>query len=106
MWSVETLNEVVTGEITSLPDDIRARLVRYTEQIEALGPQGLPPKAFKFLGDRLWELRLQGRDGIGRAIYVTAFERRVVIVRAFVKKTQKTSPAEIRLARDRARMVP
>jgi phage-related protein len=40
-----------------------------------------------------------------RAIYVTARERRVVIVRAFVKKTQKTPRKEIEIALDRAREV-
>ena len=38
---------------------------------------------------KLWELRLTGRDGIARALYVTAIGRRMVVVRAFVKKTQK-----------------
>jgi hypothetical protein len=43
-------------------------------------------------------LRLTGRDGIARALYVTAIGQRVVVVRAFVKKTQKTPRS-----RDRAR---
>ena len=42
----------------------------------------------KHLEGKLWELRLAGRDGIARALYVTAVGRRVVAVRAFVKKTQ------------------
>jgi len=33
---------------------------------------------------------MKGKDGISRAIYVTARGRRVVVVRVFVKKTQKT----------------
>jgi phage-related protein len=56
-------------------------------------------------GDKLWELRLTGKDGIARAIYITATGRRVVIVRIFVKKTQKTPPREIELARQRAKEV-
>jgi phage-related protein len=43
-----------------------------------------------------------GRDGIARALYVTAVGRRIVVVRAFVKKTQKTPRAEIKLALRRA----
>ena len=39
-----------------------------------------------------------GRDGISRALYVTAYGRRVIVVRVFVKKTQKTPVAEIELA--------
>jgi phage-related protein len=46
-----------------------------------------------------------GRDGIARALYVTAIGRRVVVVRAFVKKTQRTPPAEIELALRRAKEI-
>ncbi|MGK7913476.1 MAG: type II toxin-antitoxin system RelE/ParE family toxin [Synechococcus sp.] len=46
----------------------------------------------------VWEIRLKGRDGIARALYVTAKSERVVIVRTFVKKTQKTPRREIELA--------
>jgi phage-related protein len=48
---------------------------------------------------------LTGRDGIARALYVTAIGRRVVVVRAFAKKTQKTPRAEIELALRRAKEV-
>jgi phage-related protein len=43
-------------------------------------------------------MRLKGRSGISRALYVTAVGRRVVIVRVFVKKTEKTPRREIELA--------
>jgi phage-related protein len=104
-WTVETLSPVVDAEVDSLPADMRARLVRYSNLIERVGLQSLPPAAFKHLEDRLWELRLTGRDGIARAIYVTATERRVVIVRVFAKKTQKTPPRELEIARQRAKEV-
>jgi phage-related protein len=48
-------------------------------------------------------MRLKGRDGIARAVYVTALGRRVVIVRVFVKKTQQTPHSEIDLALRRAK---
>ena len=51
------------------------------------------------------QARLDLLDGIARAIYITATGRRVVIVRIFVKKTQKTPPREIELARQRAKEV-
>ena len=105
-WTVETVGTIVDDEIEALPVDIRARLSRCVAQIEAHGPSALTPKAFKHLGDGLWELRLQGRDGIARAIYVTASERRLVIVRAFIKKTLKTPPRELAVARERARLIP
>jgi len=54
---------------------------------------------------RLWEMRLKGRSGISRALYVTAIGRRVVIVRVFVKKTERTPRREIELALARAKSV-
>ena len=65
----------------------------------------LPRDAFDHLEDKLWELRIRGRDGISRAIYVTASGQRVVIVRVFIKKKQKTPNKELRLARERAKDV-
>jgi phage-related protein len=50
-------------------------------------------------------MRLRGRSGIARALYITAVGRRVVILPVFVKKTQKTPRREIELARQRAREV-
>jgi phage-related protein len=46
-----------------------------------------------------------GRDGISRAIYVTAAGHRVVVVRAFIKKTQKTPQRELEIARQRAKEI-
>jgi phage-related protein len=48
---------------------------------------------------------MKGRDGISRAIYITATGQRIVVVRAFIKKTQKTPKHEIALALQRAREV-
>jgi phage-related protein len=104
-WIVETLNALVDREIEALPNDMRARLVRLTGIIEQIGFQGLPPESVKHLDEKLWELRITGRDGISRAIYITASGRRVVILRVFVKKTQKTPERELELARQRAKEV-
>ena len=102
-WTVETLNAVVDEEVAVLSADMRARLVRLTELIEQIGFEALPRDSVKHLEDRLWELRMTGRDGISRAIYVTATGRRMVILRVFIKKTQKTPPRELEVARRRAR---
>jgi phage-related protein len=104
-WVVETLNTTVDAEIGALPADMRARFVRLTELIEQAGFEALPRDSVKHLEDRLWELRMTGRDGISRAIYITAQGRRVVVLRAFIKKTQKTPPRELAIARQRAKEV-
>lgn len=104
-WSVQTFDATVDAEIEALPADIRARLARFAEVIESLGFEALPRESVKHLEDKLWELRMTGRDGIARAIYLTASGRRVVIVRAFMKKTQKTPARDLELARRRAKEV-
>ena len=104
-WVVETLNSIVDAEISALPADMRARFVRLTELIEQVGFEALPRNSVKHLEERLWELRMTGRDGISRAIYITAEQRRVVVLRAFIKKTQKTPPRELAIARQRAKEV-
>jgi phage-related protein len=104
-WVVETLNPTVDAEIGALPADMRARFVRFADIIGQVGFEALPRDSVKHLEGELWELRMTGRDGISRAIYVTAQGRRVVILRAFVKKTQKTPPRELTLARQRAKEV-
>lgn len=104
-WTVTTLNDLVDAEIEQLPADMRARLVRVSEIIEDHGLDALPRDAVDHLEDKLWELRIRGKSGISRAIYVTAIGQRVVIVRVFIKKTQKTPNKELRLARERAKDV-
>lgn len=105
VWTVETLNETVDAEVEALPTDMRARLARIANIIEELGLERVGAPHVKHLEGRLWEIRLQGRSGISRALYVAATDRRVVIVRVFVKKTEKTPRREIDLALARAELV-
>ena len=104
MWSVEYLPAAAKEE-AALPVEMRARLARMAETIGQHGILNLPRDWVKSLGDKLWELRITGKDGIACAIYVTATGRRVVILRIFVKKTQKTPHRELELARQRAKEV-
>ena len=101
-WSVVTASGVVAAEIAALPQYLRAKLLRLVAVIQNDGLDALPLHSVKHLEDKLWELRISGRDTIGRAIYLTAVGRRVVILRVFVKKTQKTPAREMQLAKERA----
>jgi len=104
-WSVDTLNEAVDAELDALPADIFARFKRIVELIESQGLEHLREPHVKHIENKLWEMRMKGRDGIARAIYVAARGKRVVVVRAFTKKTQKTPRKEIAIARERAKEV-
>jgi phage-related protein len=103
-WVVEIL-PVAATELDALPDDMRARFRRTVEMIQTLGLERMREPYVKHLEGRLWEMRMTGRDGISRAIYVTAVGRRVVVVRAFIKKTQRTPHGELEIARRRAKEV-
>jgi phage-related protein len=102
-WRVEILDETVAAEIAALPADMQARFLRLAERIASVGLESLSEPHVKHLEGKLWELQLTGRDGIARALYIAAIGRRVVVVRAFTKKTQKTPRAEIELALRRAK---
>ena len=104
-WTVETLNEVVDAELGDLPSDMRARFVHISRLIEEFGLERVREPHVKHVSGPLWEIRMKGRNGISRALYITAIGRRVVVVRVFVKKTQKTPNREIELALQRAKEV-
>ena len=99
------MNTVVDRELEALPVDQRAKFLRIAELIEAKGLDRVREPYVKHLEGPLWEIRMRGRDGISRALYVTAKGRRAVVVRVFVKKTQKTPRREINLALERAKEV-
>jgi phage-related protein len=104
-WIVQTLNPTVDAELATLPDDMVARFRRISDLIRDMGLERVRHPHVDHLQGPLWEMRLRGKAGIARALYVTASGQRVVIVRVFVKKTQKTPPSEIRIALQRARDV-
>ena len=97
-WTVQILNDAVAAEIRSLPDDMHAKFIRLSERIEHAGLTSLREPHVKHLVGKLWEMRLTGRDGIARALYVAVEGERVVVLRAFMKKTRKTPRSEIELA--------
>ena len=76
-WTVETLNGTVDAELAELPVDMRARLARISELIESVGLSNVREPHVRHIRGQLWEIRLKGKAGIARALYVTARERRV-----------------------------
>jgi phage-related protein len=101
-WSVELI-DAAKKEIAALPRDMRARFVHVVNMLEELGPQNVGMPHVRHLEDDLWEMRISGRDGIARAIYFSIRDRRLIVARVFVKKSQKTPRREIELAHVRMR---
>ena len=88
-----------------LPPDVRASFEHIVELVRTFGLERVHEPHIRHIEGRIWEMRLRGRDGIARALYVTASQRRVVILRVFTKKTRRTPRGEIELARRRAEEV-
>ena len=93
------------AEVRALPQDMRTKFERIVNMIEAHGLERMREPYVKHVEGKLWEMRLIGSDGIARSLYVTASGRRIVILRTFVKKTQKAPRREIELALERAKDV-
>ena len=104
-WAIELLDSRVKAELDALPKDMRASFERIVRLIQSQGLERVREPYVKHLDDALWELRLKGRDGIARAIYMTATGRRIVVLRVFTKRTRKTPRRELELAARRAKEI-
>jgi phage-related protein len=104
-WSVELLNETVEKGLTSLPEDMQARYLRISDLLETHGPQVVGMPHVRPLRNKLWEMRLKGKDGIARAIYFAASGRRLIVVRIFQKKSERTPNKELSIAEKRMKQL-
>ena len=73
--------------------------------VENVGLEALRGPQVKHLDGKLWELRVRVAGGIARGIYVTAAERRIVVLHVFAKKSRKTPRRALATARERMKQV-
>lgn len=99
-WTV-ALHPLAETELLALPADMRARFVRISELLEDVGPQRVGLPHIRPLEGKLWEMRMQGRDGIARAVYAAVHGHRLLVLHVFVKKTQTTPRSALETARKR-----
>jgi len=99
-WAITYYSESVQSGILALPAGFLARYLRYADRMEVYGPDlGMPHT--RAMGGGLFELRLKSAEGIARVLYCTIIGKRIVILHQFTKKTKKTPPKELALARRR-----
>ncbi len=103
-FEVSYFHERVLSEVQSWPLDVLADYARLIELLTEHGPSLRMPHSRAF-GDGLFEVRPRGRSGIGRAFYCFLLGKRVVVLHAFIKKTQQTPDKELNLARKRLKEV-
>ena len=103
-YSIEYFHRRVLAEIESWPADILADYARILELLIEHGPNLRLPHSRAF-GEGLFELRPKGKAGIGRAFYCFLSGRRVLVLHAFVRKSQQTPDRDLKLARKRKKGV-
>jgi phage-related protein len=101
-YKIEYYHEKVLAEIESWPVDILANYARLAELLMEHGPNLRMPHS-KAMGEGLFELRPNGKAGIGRSFYCFLMGKRIVIVHAFIKKSQQTPERDLNLARKRVK---
>jgi len=100
IYSIIYYSDQVQEDVLALPDTLQARYIGLTARMIEHGPNlGLPHT--DALGGGLFELRLKGAEGIARVMYCLMIERQILVLHVFVRKTQKTPPRELRIARQR-----
>ncbi|MDB1122403.1 type II toxin-antitoxin system RelE/ParE family toxin [Vibrio algarum] len=98
-WNID-LFEGVEDEILRMPPKIQARMIKMLELIETHGANLGEPHT-KSMGKGLFEIRAKAQEGIGRSLFCYLNGKNIVILRAFVKKSQKTPKKELTLAINR-----
>ena len=101
-FTIEYYNKRVLAEVESWPAGVLADYARLVELLIEHGPNLKLPHS-RSLGQKLFELRPHGKEGIGRAMYCFVAERRITVLHAFIKKTQETPPHELKVARKRVK---
>ena len=103
-YQIEFFNARVQSAILDWPTGIVASFTAIAGRMVEHGPNlGLPHT--RALGDGLFEIRAKGAEGIGRALFCTMVGQRIVILHGFIKKTQQTPAADLKLARTRLKEV-
>ena len=84
--------------IDGLDKGMQLKMLRVIDRLKSSGPSLRRPYSAP-LGDGIFELRAQYGSDISRVLYFFIVNGRAVLTHGFIKKTQKTPPAEIERAR-------
>ncbi|MFW2572352.1 type II toxin-antitoxin system RelE/ParE family toxin [Legionella sp. 29fVS95] len=99
-WKVDFYSESVEEDILSMPPKIQARMIKLLELIEKHGANLGHPHT-EAMGDGLFEIRAKAQEGIARSLYCYMKGRHIIVLHAFIKKSQKTPKTDLDLARKR-----
>lgn len=110
LWQIEYFQEnnstrspIYSFIEKQLPQN-QAKMARVLDLLALYGLQLGMPHVKKLTGLKLWELRIQGSEAI-RIIITTSTHRKVVLLHAFIKKTNKVPKRELKLAFQRLKQL-
>lgn len=75
----------------------KLKALRILSHIEEFGINFAIPHIKKLAGTPIWEIRILGEDSV-RILYVTKQEKQIILLHAFIKKTNKTPKKEIEVS--------
>lgn len=84
--------------LSSIDRKMQIKLAKEISLLQAYGNIVREPYS-KHLRDGIYELRAQQGNDISRVLYFFYIGRKIVLTHGFIKKTQKTPPREIELAK-------
>jgi len=97
-WVIEFLDETVEAEFESLPAEVRAKTIHISNLIREFGLPNIGLPYIRHVQDKIWEIRaLQGRS-----LYITETGKKLIILRCFIKKSNKLPLKELKIALKRA----
>jgi phage-related protein len=86
--------------ILSLDNKMKAKVLWTISLLEEYGIKLRLPYS-EHLEDDIFELRIKQSSDITRVLYFFYKDKRIILTNGFVKKSQKTPPGELKLAKDR-----
>lgn len=76
---------------------VKTKALRILVTLQEYGFQAIISHVKKLAGTPLWEIRILGGDST-RILFVTQREKQIILLHAFVKKTNKTPAKETAIA--------
>jgi phage-related protein len=99
-WHIEYPYDDVAQFILQLSPGLAAKYLRLTDLMLEFGADlGMPHT--RALSHGLFELRLKAPEGIARIFYCTLAGQRIAMLYGYIKKSQKTAPQVLKIARKR-----
>jgi phage-related protein len=95
--------EPVRDWLKNLADDDRREIGLDLQRVQYRWPIGMP--LCRSLGGGLWEVRTSLSRGVISRVLICFHDGELYALHGFIKKTQKTPPADLKLGRDRMKEV-